>query len=1086
MHMPDVFAGFRSVVVGTVLCSGSPFLVGQFNSATLGGTAVDRSGAVLAGARITVLDSATALQRETESDATGSFFFPVLPPGTYVLTAQHDGFAVSQTENILLHVADKVALRVEMKPGSVSESVNVSEQSAGVHTDSETRVSQLIQAEVETLPNQARDITALIRLGAGVQTLFSPRGGASLVTLSIAQASPISANGGRSKATATQLDYTDANDWEFGGIALATQPTPDMLAEVKVLTNNWSAEYGTKSNAEVVMVTRSGTNGLHGAAYDYLQNAALNARDYFDTTGRPTPLVQNQFGFAVGAPLVRNRSFVFGSYEQRETRGSSSAFVATVPSPAAVANVTDPTVRQLLALLPPPRSLNSGGQTGTLSVQASSPAHNKQFLLRVDHSLNRRNTLTARFFQSVGSAFNRTSNSLPDFDATFNPKGRNALLADTFIVSSRMVNDARVAYGRSSALFTPQDPTTPRFSVTGLVGFGTVPYWPQGRTFDVYQGNDVLSLQAGRHSIKTGFDLRFIQDNSLNNTDLRGTYTFASTVDFLAGNVASYTQTFGNTYRGYRTQYHAVFIEDDVKISPSFTANLGFRYEVQGGLSEVHRLQSVLDPSQTGTAIGNAGTGVLGAFRTASPVVAWHPNLFGPRVGFAWSPSAENGLVVRGGFGVYYDSFLFNGLQAGRTTPPSNYSVALNGSAISGGNSFANLYSGTATIQRSTTAQIGSFGALTNLGTISSTDPKLRNPYVYQYSFGVQQQLGAALFDIAYVGTKGTRLPTYGPANSVAARPAGAVSLADEQARLAAFQAAFARQNGPGNTRLDPRFNDVSLVQSAGASSYNSLQVTAETRSYHGWLLRAAYTWSKSLDSASDYTPAQSTNDTGFAQNQFNLGAERALSSYDVPHRLTLSHVWQIPGFAGRRDLLGEALGGWSFESIDQWQVGIPYTVLAGPRLGISDTNLDGNLVNNLDNARAVCNVGGAGFTFGHPNTIPAPGLRGVGNNMNSANFRYTQPLLGNDGNCRRNSERENNLLNFDWTVGKRFVLTEKGPLESGPLALNFRTDFFNVFNTAFLTASGSDFRTLSSPNFGLYNAAGSARRMQMVLRLEW
>ncbi len=1075
------------ILIICVICllgSLCPTLRAQFNGATLSGTAVDQSGAVLADTEVVVINHSTALQRRTNTDARGSFYFAVLPPGIYNLTARHDGFATFETRNIVVNVADNTALRVEMKLGTATTTVSVSDQTTGLHTDSEARVSALSQAEVEILPNQTRNITALIRLGAGVQTLFNPRGG-SLITLSIAQASPISANGGRSKATSTQLDYTDTNDWEFGGIALSTQPTPDMLSEVKVFTNNWSAEYGTKSNAEVVMVTRSGTNALHGAVYDYLQNAALNARDYFNTTGKPTPLVQNQFGFAVGAPLLRDRSFVFGSYEQRETRGSSSAVVATVPSPAAIATVTDPTVKQILALLPAATTLNSDGQTGIIVIQAPSPSNNKQFLVRLDHSLNSRNTMTARYYQNLGSSFIRIPNSLPNFDSTFNPRGRNALLADTFVVSSRIVNDARIAYGRSSALFTPQNATTPRFAVTGLVGFGTVQFFPQGRTFDVYQGNDVLSLQLGRHNLKAGFDLRFIQDNSLDDTNLRGTYTFTSTANFLAGNVGRYTQTFGNTNRNYRTQYHGIFVQDDVKVSPSLTVNTGLRYEIQGGLSEAHQLQSVLDPGLAGTAIGNAGTGPLGAFKTASPVVDGHPSLFGPHIGFAWSP-ASTATVVRGGFGLYYDSFLFNSLAAGRTTPPSNYSVALNGSAIGGGNSFANLFAGTATIQRATTAQIGSFGSLTNLGSIVSTDPHLRNPYVYQYSLGVQQQLGPALLDISYVGTKGTRLATFGPANSVATRPAGATSLADEQARLTVFQTAFARENGPGNTRLDPRFNDASLIRSTGLSSYNSLQVTAETRHYHGLVVQAAYTWSKSFDNASDYIPAQAVTDTSFAQDQFNLGAERAVSAFDIPQRFTLSHVWQIPVFAARRDFLGEALGGWSFESIDQWQTGIPYTVLAGPRLGISDTNLDGNLVGVLDNARAVCNVGGVGFRFGQPGTIPSPAARGIGNNPNSSNFRYTQPLLGNNGNCRRNTERENNLLNFDLTLGKKFPIAEKGPLESGPLALDFRADFFNAFNTAYLTASGSDFRTLSSPTFGLYNAAGASRRIQLAFRLEW
>ena len=186
------------------------------------------------------------------------------------------------------------------------------------------------ETEVGTLPNLNRNINSLVILASGATPTFNPRGG-EFTTVNGAQAGQINANGGRSKSTSTQLDYTDANDWEFGGIALATEPTPDMLGEFQVLTNNWAAEYGVKSSAEIVMVTRSGSNSLHGTAYDFLQNAALNARDYFDTTGRPDPLVQNYYGFTLGGPILRNRTFFFAGYEGRSTHGAGTTLVATCP-----------------------------------------------------------------------------------------------------------------------------------------------------------------------------------------------------------------------------------------------------------------------------------------------------------------------------------------------------------------------------------------------------------------------------------------------------------------------------------------------------------------------------------------------------------------------------------------------------------------------------------------------------------------------------------------------------------------------------------------------------------------------------------
>ncbi|MEJ7604883.1 MAG: hypothetical protein WKF37_01100 [Bryobacteraceae bacterium] len=348
-------------------------------------------------------------------------------------------------------------------------------------------------------------------------------------------------------------------------------------------------------------------------------------------------------------------------------------------------------------------------------------------------------------------------------------------------------------------------------------------------------------------------------------------------------------------------------------------------------------------------------------------------------------------------------------------------------------------------MQRELGAQVGSFGSLTNLGRIVTTSPRLRNPYMQHFSFGIQYKLTSSLVaDVSYVGTKGTALTTYGQQIRCAAT-GPATSPADEQARLPEFQAAIGRQNGAGNTRLDPRFNDVDLLRDNGSSSYHSLQTELRKSLSYGLTLRTSYTWSKSIDNASDYSPGQNPTDSSFAQDQFNYRAERGVSNFDIPHRFVLAHVWQLP--LGK----GPFLGGWVFSSINQMQSGIPATILAGPRLGVLDINQDGNGVSGGDNTRANCLEGGG----------------------------YAQPLLGNNGNCARNSYRMNRLINFDWSLAKQFALSES-------VGIEFRTDFFNIFNQPFLTAAGNEWRTLSSPQFLTYNAAGASRRIQMALRLSW
>ncbi|MCU0246915.1 MAG: carboxypeptidase regulatory-like domain-containing protein, partial [Bryobacter sp.] len=671
----------------------APGALAQYVTGRIEGTAIDASGAPVPDCKASLTSEQTNVIRTYTTGVNGLFSFPALPPGAYKLSLEKTGFQTA-TAALTVISSQTTLQNLTLQVGEQTTAVTVEASSAGDFGASEPlRSTTRNTLDVQTLPNLSRNIVNMITLAPGVTPTFNPRGG-NLTTISIAQAGQMNANGGRSKASSHQLDFTDANDWEFGGIALATQPSPDMLQEVRLLTNNWNAEYGVKSSAQVIMLTRSGSNSLHGTAYDFLQNAALNSRDYFDRTGKATPLRQNIFGFTVGGPLWKEKTFLFGGYEGRRTRGSSPTQIAFVPSEQARAAVTDPSVKQILTLLPLPQAPTADPRIGSLAVQAPSPSDSDQFLVRGDHYWTQTHSFTARYYQNLGTSYSRTAGSLPGFDATFDPQGRNAMVADTWVLSPRATNELRLAYGRASALFSPEtQPATPRFSVPGLVGFGTVQSWPQGRVFNVYQLNDVFSVVRGGHVLRAGIDLRHIQDNSINDSNRRGIYSFGNVGAFLDGTLSSYTQLFGNTYRGFRANYHGMFVQDDWKVLPTLTLNLGLRWEFQGGLSEVNQLQSVLDP-RLNTPIGAAGTGPLGGFRNESPVVESNPALLAPRFGFAWNPG-RGGTVVRGGYGIYYDSLIFNGLQAGRTTPPSNYTGALSGAAsFAGGNSLANLLAG--------------------------------------------------------------------------------------------------------------------------------------------------------------------------------------------------------------------------------------------------------------------------------------------------------------------------------------------------------------------------------------------------------
>ncbi|HVB34654.1 MAG TPA: carboxypeptidase regulatory-like domain-containing protein [Patescibacteria group bacterium] len=1084
---------FAAIFILSLLVLSVPGARAQYTTGGVQGTVYDPKAAVVAGAKVTLRDMDTGALRTLETGSDGIYFFPALRPGRYEVTAQVRGFAKAVAQ---LSVTSSQTVTQNLKLALQGQTTTVTVQ-AGALAELNTSNPQLGTTRGATAINNlpiGRNVVQLATLEPGVQPMYNPRGGG-LVKVSGAQTGQISANGGRPESVNVELDFTDANDWEFGGFALGTEPAPDMLAEFKVLTSNASAEYGVKSSGEIEMVTKSGTNHWHGDAYDFLQNNDFNARDYFDQSGHATRINQNNYGFSMGGPLSRNHTFLFGGWEQLKTRGGGFTDLAEVPTTLARSQATDSAIIALMKqFLPGAKTVVPGtnGMVGTVSQQFSSPTNSYQFILHGDHRFSRDNTLSIRYFQSTGTfvlAFPQF-NTLAGFDANLHYEARNANITDTWVAGPETVNQLRLGYARSLGLLPPQNNLqSPRFDVAGVVGFGALPYFTQGRTFNVYQLNDILSHVAGRHQLKFGFDARYIRDNSVNQTNDRGVFVFASQPgagafdSFLNAQPSLWTQAFGPTELGFRTGLYSTFVQDDYRILPTLTADFGLRWEYQASLNESHGLLSILDPSLAGT-IGQAGAGQLGTFKIGNPGVNANPFNFGPRVGFAWNPHAGP-LVVRGGYGVYYDSFNFTALSEARTNPPLNYTFSLSGSTqISGQNSFDNLLSGAAAIQASAQAQIGSFGSLQNFGAISTVNPRMPNPYMQQWDLALDYRLPASMLaSIGYVGSKGTHLELMLPINSIApaSRPAPATSLTDEQARIAQFEAAQSAENGAGNNRLDPRFNQVNEVTDAAYSNFNSLQLNLQKAMSFGLTFQASYTWSKSLDNSSSSNPIQEYLDPGFPQNAYNLKREYAVSNFDIPQRFILTTVWKLPFLQDRSGWLFDVfLKNWQFASVNTWESGIPGNIYAGSVSGlprqttpIVDVNMDGNLLpSGADNTRANCGPGPS-FQLGNPASI-------------ASQTKFTQPLLGNNGTCGRNIFRLNSLLNFNWAFSKLFQLRESGPVGSGPWNLEFRAEMYNIFNTPYLTINGPNQLTLGNPTFGLYNSAGATRRITFALRLLW
>lgn len=1080
MHLQEKV--LRGVFLVVVACVFSISVRAQYTTGTVQGTLLDPAGAVTQGATVTLRSEDTNALRTFTTGADGVYVFAALPPGNYDLAVEAKDFARAAT-TVIVSSGATVTANINLRVAGQGNTVTVQALSAAQFdtTDAQLSTSRNAQ-EVHNFPIQGLDTTTLFALEPGTQPMYST-GRGTLVKVSGAQTGLIAANGGRPEASNVEIDFIDANDWEFGGIAVGAAPVPDFIQELNVITSNASAEYGIRSNGEIQFVTKSGTNSWHGDAYDFLKNDYFNARDYYDTTGKATRIDQNNYGFSTGGAVIKDKTFLFGGWERDKTLGGGYTDVALVPTAAALANVTDPVIATLAkTYLPlptgPDPSDPSNTQIGSVTQQFAAPSTSYQFLVRGDEVFSPKHTLSVRYLQATGTSILTFAafNTLAGFDSNLHNEERNPNITDTYAFTPSTINQLRVGYSRSIAILPPEnDLETPRFTISGLVGFGALPYFPQGRTFNIYQVNDVLSHAVGRHLLKVGFDYRKILDNSENATNARGSFTFADLNSFLAGEPSAWSQQFGPTALNFRTNLFSLFAQDDYKIRPNLTLNLGLRWEYQGALDEAKGLIAVLDPSLT-TPIGNAGTGALGAFREGNPVVNSNPANLAPRIGFAWNPG--NGkLVVRGGYGIFWDSFTFTPLASARSNPPLNYSFALSGpSSFTGANSFDALYNGSASIVTEAQQQLGSFGDLTNFGSLTTINRNASNPYVQQYNLSFDYRVASStVVSIGYVGAKGTHLGNVIPINPIVNGPAPATSLADELARLPEFQAAFADSYGPGNNRLDPRFDQVNIVSDLAASTYNALQLNVRHSLKYGLILQASYTWSKSIDNSSSLNPTQDANDNGFPQNANNLNLERAVSNFDVPQRIVATGVWSVPFFQNRSGLLANLfLKGWSVQSIATWQSGVPGTILAGPVLGISDVNLDGNFIpNGDDNTRANFNPAGTPFSLNNPASI-------------AAQTQYTQPLLGNNGTAGRDTVRLRNLVNFDWAFQKEFVLRESGVLGSGPWALQFRTEIFNAFNNPYLSPAGDNWRTVSSPGFGLLNSAGPSRNLQLALRLVW
>jgi hypothetical protein len=1051
------------------------------------GVLKDPTGALVPSAKVTITSVETGALRTLIGNERGYFIATLLPIGEYDVKVELTGFR-TYVQRVLVKSAERVSMNITLEVGGLAESVSVTEATVQLINTTDAQLSNsLDEKRVKDLPLATRDPLVLATLSPGIVPVTNAN--------PFLGSGSFNANGGRGRGNNITIDNVVATDVSTTGGAGLNTLNLDAIQEFKLITNNFNAEFGRNSSAQVQIITKGGTNDFHGTAYEFLKNDALNSRDWFDRTGKASILRRNQFGATAGGPIFKDKMFFFGTYEGLQIRGAGGTRSAKVPTAAQLAAVTDPTSKAILNAtgLPAAQTSDPSGQFGLVPQLAPNATEQNAWSGRIDRTFGGgRDLLTGRYAMykntanSEGNTFIQTN--LAGYGASSQNEPQNISLGWTRLLGPRMVNEARFAFGRVRPIFFPQSTApVPLIQITGFDWFGENSNIPQGRVQNTFQYSDTFSYNIGRHLLKTGVDVHRIEANSYLDANVRSTLAFASWDDFAAGRPLSYTQNIGSSLRGNRVTNVFAYGQDDFKIRPDLTLNLGFRLEIAGGVAEVNNVLSNLDLSRPGP-IGGAGPGPLGSFVLGG--TAYNRNVNPePRFGFSWNPGRGN-LVVRAGYGIAHDFLFLNPITNLRTAPPFIQSPSLSGAAsLIGANSYASLAAGTAAVQAAASAAVGKFSSSqTNFGNFSPIDRNLNNPQVQQWNLTIERQLTSTLVAKAsYVGTvshylQRSRLINMIPAGTV--RPAS--DPADEIARLAEFTNVFNREQGPLNgssNRLDPRFNRVTLVDSSASSNYHAFEAQVIKRYSIGYQFQVAYTWSRSIDDASDPLGVL-VNDMQWAQNPFNYRDNRGVSQFDIPHRLVINHNYEPQLFKNMGGVGGKILHGWEFNGIFEVRSGFPTNIFAGSRYGINDTALVGNNVNVI-RPNVVGDLSTLVFApLGSPlaATIPSPAARGVNTtatqrNTNTSGYPLEQPLLGTFGTLGRNVRRLNGFENFDWALLKNTKVKED-------LAVQFRAEFFNVFNNVSFARFTND---LSSPSFGTYGGTDTTpRQIQFALKLLW
>lgn len=1072
----------------------------QVTTTVIYGTVTDSSGAVVPSAKVTAVNTDTNLSRSAESGRQGEYRIELLPIGHYEVQVDASGFQKFVQRGIVLTLDQTALVNATLQLGNVNEVVSVTAAPPMINTSNSTIGRTVGNAEITTLPIVNRNVYSLLSLTPGVRS--STNG----IVLGYPQQITI-INGGSEGGVGAVSYYLD------GGINMTglrntgnILPNPDAIQEFRVDTNNYSAAYGRSSSGVVNAVTNSGTNQFHGSLFEFLRNTVLDANIWNNNGGKP-PLHRNQFGGSFGGPIRKNKTFFFFSYQG--LRQSTPNFISGVTVPTAAertgdfsadktiknpfaantppfsgnvipANLQDPTAVNIIKnYIPLPNQINP--RTGLLTqwqgFAPSSPYNTDEFLGKVDQDLTTNQRLTASYFETSGLNILKLGSGLPWSRAQYSWRQHNANLSHTWSINPTMVNQAWINFTRNfgGRLDLPSTSLadlgsnfaiegTPALPQIGVSGYFTLSQSIAGPIAGTnYLGvRDVLAVNRGRHAFSFGAEAsneRDVQATLLNNYGVFG-FTAANTgnglADFELGLPNSVSQDAPVT-PDTTNWYYALFAQDDFRIRPNLTLNLGLRWDVQTPPVDRHNFQSTFIPGTQSTVRPDAPIGVLfpgdkGIPRGIVPTRYGHVS---PRIGFAWDPYGDGKTSIRAGAGVFYGNVSGNEMNSTSNYEP--FAIRL---------TFINIVTGTAksplnpknigaTLSNPYTNYPGGSpfpysGYFIPGGGVSGTSPNFQWPYSYQYNFSIERQLGKDLtFSAAYVGSESHNLPFGVDLNYPIRNVAGVTSTTGNVILRRPI-------NNPSPGFTASPLGQVIAVQSNQKNWYNALQVGVIRRMSGNLSFHAYYTYSKALDSVE----LENTTVTGTVQDYNALQLEKARASNDMRHMVVASLIWRLDYYHGQSGLLRQMVNGWSISPIITLNSGLPMSLSTG-----SDNNVDGNSGNDRPDLVPGMNA------ILDPNR---PRSSAIAEWFNTDAF-VANPV-GKDGSAGRNILDAPGFRDIDLGIFRDFKIAER-------FNFQFRAESTNAFNLVSLNAPS---QTLSSSSFGSISGARSMRQIQLGLRLHF